>query len=80
MLTIEPLVFSTDDLLDNLICVVGLAAEEKGIELLFDVDSSVPHKMVGDSLRLGQVLMNIVGNVLNLTATGEIVAPRRPRW
>ena len=73
MLTIEPLIFSTDDLLDNLICVVGLAAEEKGIELLFDVDSSVPHKMVGDSLLLGQVLMNIVGNVLKFTATGEVV-------
>jgi len=65
--------FYLDSLLTNLANIVGLKAEEKGLELLFDIAPDVPPTLLGDSLRLGQVLTNLGTNAIKFTETGEVV-------
>ena len=72
-LDMESVDFRLEDVLDNLANLVGLKAEEKGVELLFDVDSEVPSALVGDPLRLGQILVNLGNNAVKFTDSGEIV-------
>lgn len=73
-LDIEAVEFRLEDVLDNLISLVGMKAEEKGIELHFDVAADVPTALIGDPLRLGQILTNLGNNAVKFTETaGEIV-------
>jgi len=72
-LDIETIPFRLEDVLDALRNVVGLKAEEKDLELLLDVDSEVPVSLVGDPLRLGQVLSNLGSNAVKFTDKGEVV-------
>ena len=65
--------FQLDDVLENLANLLGSRADDKGVEFLFDVDPQIPTALVGDPLRLGQVLLNLAGNALKFTAAGEIV-------
>ncbi len=64
--------FHLDDVMENLADLSVIKAQDKGLELLFDVDPDVPTALVGDSLRLGQVLINLVGNAIKFTESGEI--------
>jgi PAS domain S-box-containing protein len=72
-LTMESIDFQLDEVLENLANLVVMRAEEKGLEVLFDTDSSVPYGLVGDPLRLGQVLVNLSNNAVKFTDSGEIV-------
>jgi signal transduction histidine kinase/DNA-binding response OmpR family regulator/HPt (histidine-containing phosphotransfer) domain-containing protein len=72
-LDIEAVDFRLEDVLDNLASLVGLKAEEKGVELLFDIPADLPTALIGDPLRLGQVLVNLGNNAAKFTAQGEIV-------
>ncbi|MFW5498830.1 MULTISPECIES: response regulator [unclassified Maridesulfovibrio] len=65
--------FNIDDVLNNLTSMLSIKAEEKGIELLLMVKSSVPSLFVGDPLRLGQVLLNLIGNAIKFTEKGEVL-------
>ena len=62
-----------DDLLENVADLFNVRAEEKGIELVLDIAPDVPERVLGDSLRLGQVMNNLVGNAVKFTEQGEIV-------
>ncbi|MEG3637829.1 transporter substrate-binding domain-containing protein [Magnetococcus sp. PR-3] len=65
--------FHLEDVFDNLANLVGLKAEEKGVELLFDASTDMPTALIGDPLRLGQVLINLGNNAVKFTSEGEII-------
>lgn len=71
---IECIDFQLDLVLDNLLNIIGLKAEEKGIELHFDIAPDVPRMLRGDPLRLGQILTNLCNNALKFTdKAGDVV-------
>jgi signal transduction histidine kinase/DNA-binding response OmpR family regulator len=72
-LDMESADFQLEDTLDNISTLVGIKTQEKGLELLFKADPSVPTALVGDPLRLGQILINLSNNAVKFTDTGEIV-------
>ena len=59
-------------MLDRLITVVAHRAQEKGLRFLVEVQPGLPRQLVGDPLRLGQVLINLLGNAAKFTERGEI--------
>ncbi|GGY20098.1 hypothetical protein GCM10011289_24490 [Paludibacterium paludis] len=64
--------FWLDDVLDNVSALVGQNASDKLLELLFETGKDVPQGLVGDGLRLGQILTNLVGNAIKFTDKGQI--------
>ena len=72
-LTMERTDFHLDVVLDNLSTVVSQRAHEKNLEFLLAVPHELPPVWVGDPLRLGQVLINLVNNAVKFTERGEIV-------
>ncbi len=70
---LEEVDFNLEDILGNVVNVVGMQAEKKGLEFLFRIDPEVPYHLVGDPLRLGQILMNLTGNAIKFTNQGEII-------
>jgi two-component system sensor histidine kinase/response regulator len=74
----ESVPFHLEDVVDNLANLVSLKTEEKGLKLLFEVDDKVPTELVGDSLRLGQILINLANNAVKFTDTGQITLEVKP--
>ncbi|GLQ75728.1 response regulator [Vibrio penaeicida] len=72
-LQIENTAFNLDKVLDNLANVLSVKSEDKGIELIFNVSPNIPNHLTGDSLRLGQVLINLAGNAVKFTDNGEVI-------
>ena len=72
-LDMESVDFQLEDTLDNISTLVGIKTQEKGLELLFKTAASVPTALVGDPLRLGQILINLSNNAVKFTDAGEIV-------
>ncbi|MEI7450564.1 MAG: response regulator [Desulfomonile sp.] len=72
-LEMESVDFSLDEVLDNVSTVVGVKVHEKELEFLMDTPQDVPLALVGDPLRLGQVLINLCNNAVKFTEQGEIV-------
>ncbi|QLA83518.1 PAS domain S-box protein [Acidovorax sp. JMULE5] len=71
-LMVEKQPFVLDRMLESVSDVVGYKAGAKGLELVCDVAADVPPNLVGDSLRLGQILINFANNAIKFTETGEI--------
>ena len=77
-LDMEHVKFNLQDVMGNLANLVGYAAGEKNVEFLFDVAPDVPTALVGDPLRLGQVLTNLGNNAVKFTEEGgEVVVSVR---
>jgi signal transduction histidine kinase/CheY-like chemotaxis protein len=72
-LSIEAVEFELDEVLDNVADLISLRAEEKGLEVLLRVAEDVPNALVGDPLRLGQILVNLVNNAVKFTDEGEVL-------
>ena len=72
-LSMESVTFELGDVMEHFSNLVGIKAEEKGLELLFDEPVNMPHALVGDPLRLGQVLVNLGNNAVKFTERGEVV-------
>jgi signal transduction histidine kinase/CheY-like chemotaxis protein len=72
-LDVERVDFDLADVLDNLASVLGLKTDEKGLELLYVEPPDLPHALVGDPLRLNQVLLNLGNNAVKFTDRGEVV-------
>jgi signal transduction histidine kinase/CheY-like chemotaxis protein len=64
--------FQLEDVMEHLADLSVIKAQDKGLELLFDVGTDVPTALVGDPLRLGQVVINLVNNAIKFTERGEI--------
>ncbi len=64
--------FRLEDVLEHLADLSVIKAQDKGLEVLFDVGTDVPTSLIGDPLRLGQVLINLVNNAIKFTEKGEI--------
>jgi len=71
-LEIEHLVFSMDDVLDDVATLIGVRASEKGVELIVSRRPNVPVLLLGDPLRVGQVLSNLASNAVKFTEKGEV--------
>ncbi|MDJ0831400.1 MAG: response regulator [Desulfobacterales bacterium] len=73
-LDMESVEFNLDEVLDNLANLITVKAQEKeDLEVLFATAQEVPRFLVGDPLRLGQVLINLANNAVKFTESGEIV-------
>ncbi|MDZ4200760.1 MAG: response regulator [Gallionella sp.] len=71
-LTVEHTEFDLERLLENVANLVMEKTTAKGLELIFDVSRDVPNDLVGDPLRLGQILINYANNAVKFTEAGEV--------
>ncbi|NYE60938.1 PAS domain S-box-containing protein [Duganella sp. 1224] len=72
-LALDPHPFRLDKLWRDLAVILSANVGDKDVELLFRIDPALPAVVVGDALRLQQVLLNLAGNALKFTARGEVV-------
>jgi signal transduction histidine kinase/CheY-like chemotaxis protein len=72
-MTLERVTFKLGEVLENLMSLIGHKVQKKDLKLLVDLSPEVAHlTLLGDSLRLGQILLNFTGNALKFTAQGSI--------
>ncbi|MEO5346471.1 MAG: PAS domain S-box protein [Magnetococcus sp. YQC-9] len=64
--------FRIQEVIDHLTTLFSIPASEKGLRFVAAVEAEVPEHLIGDALRLGQVLINLVGNAVKFTASGEV--------
>ncbi|KAJ5630662.1 HAMP domain protein [Penicillium longicatenatum] len=69
---IEDVPFSLGSTVFNTLKALGVEANEKALSLTYNIDNSVPDYIVGDSFRLRQIILNLVGNAIKFTEHGEI--------
>ncbi|MDP2794501.1 MAG: response regulator [Sulfurisoma sp.] len=72
-LTMEVIEFGVAHTLRDTMQALSPRADEKGIEMLYDIDDRVPERIVGDPGRLRQIVTNLVGNAIKFTDAGEVV-------
>ena len=72
-LTLDPHPTRLDELLRDLSVILAANLDKRDLELLFDVDTSLPPVIMADGLRLQQVLVNLAGNAIKFTPAGEVV-------
>jgi signal transduction histidine kinase/CheY-like chemotaxis protein/HPt (histidine-containing phosphotransfer) domain-containing protein len=77
-LDVEKVPFTLDQVIHQVATVTGEKAHDKGLEFLVDVPRAIPQQLVGDPLRLGQVLTNLVNNAVKFTERGEIRLKAEP--
>jgi signal transduction histidine kinase len=71
-LSLEHIPFSLSRVVDDVMVVVQTPAEDKGLTLSLSLAPDLPDGFIGDPLRLNQVLLNLLGNAVKFTSTGEV--------
>ena len=71
-LDLESIDFNLREVLGDTLQTLALRANEKGLELTFHIPPEVPERLIGDPLRLRQVMVNLVGNAIKFTDSGEV--------
>ena len=69
---IEQIQFSLEEMLRNTLRTMAIKAHKKNLELLLNIDNNIPDQLLGDPGRLRQIIVNLVGNAIKFTETGEI--------
>ena len=72
-LEVEQVPFDLRDTIEQTVQTLALRAHQKGLEIICRIDCEVPLRVVGDPMRLRQVLVNLVGNAIKFTSQGQIV-------
>jgi signal transduction histidine kinase/CheY-like chemotaxis protein len=72
-LDMEKIGFQLEDVLDNLSTIVSQKAQDKNLEFLIATQHDIPPNLIGDPLRLGQILINLVNNAVKFTERGEVL-------
>jgi CheY-like chemotaxis protein len=77
-LVLEQVSFRLGEILENLLSLIGHRAREKGLQLRVDLAPELaPLALLGDPLRLGQILLNLTGNAVKFTETGSVIVSIR---
>ena len=76
-LELESAPFELRDVFDQVEVIVGLRARDKGLRLVFSNSPNLPTTLIGDSLRLGQVLVNLANNAVKFTPQGSVTVEAR---
>jgi two-component system, sensor histidine kinase and response regulator len=71
-LALEAIEFDLNDIIDKVIEILAMRANEKELELVCHVDRNVPNYLIGDPTRLMQILINLIGNALKFTEKGSV--------
>ena len=77
-LRLERVAFDLGETLEDTVRVLAPRAHQKGLELACDIRADVPRELLGDPLRLRQVVVNLVGNAIKFTDHGEVLLTVRP--
>ena len=77
-LDLESTEFELTDVMENLSDLFANNAQDKGIELVVSMAPKVPPRLIGDPLRLGQILINLTNNAIKFTEMGEVVVRVNP--
>ncbi|NKI19428.1 response regulator [Spongiibacter sp. KMU-166] len=72
-LQLDPHSFSLDDLLREVAVILSMNVAGKDVEILFNVDPKIPRRVIGDALRIKQILINLAGNAVKFTKEGEVM-------
>jgi two-component system sensor histidine kinase/response regulator len=72
-LDLESIPFDLRESLGETMKALSIRAHQKGLELVYDVDPSVPESLIGDPSRLRQIVVNLVGNAIKFTERGEVL-------
>jgi PAS domain S-box-containing protein len=72
-LSLEALAFSPREVAERVLETLAVRAHEKGLELVAQIATNVPRVVIGDPLRLRQILINLVGNAVKFTEQGHVM-------
>ncbi|MCK4840598.1 MAG: response regulator [Methylococcales bacterium] len=72
-LDIEYTEFQLEKVLNNVSQIVGVKVAEKNIDFIYDYANNLPNYLIGDPLRLGQILINLITNAIKFTETGQVI-------
>ena len=68
-----PTEYELSSMINDLVNMIGVKAEDKGLELLVEVDENIPHVLFGDEIRIKQVILNILTNAVKYTEQGSVL-------
>jgi PAS domain S-box-containing protein len=69
---IEEISFNLKDIVENVCEILSVRAEDKGLQLLCNIESSIPQRIIGDPNRIRQIFLNLIGNAIKFTDKGEV--------
>ncbi|MFN4237418.1 MAG: PAS domain S-box protein [Vogesella sp.] len=77
-MTLDLQPFSLDPLLRSLSVILSANRQDKAVEIVFDIPTRLPERLLGDAMRLQQVLTNLASNALKFTEQGEVIISLHP--